>query len=53
MDTDEEAQGNRLCKFTSAMLLPVFRANSLAASSSVTGPKHSASVFPALTFTGQ
>lgn len=49
MDSDDEAQGNRPLQFTFALLLPVFYATSLAVSSLVTGPKHSASVFPALT----
>lgn len=49
MDSHEEVQGNRLLQFTSAGLLPVFSATSLAAFSLVTGPKHSSSVFPALT----
>lgn len=52
MDSDEEVQGKRLLQFTSAVLLPVFCATSLAACSLVTGPKHSASVFLALTLTG-
>lgn len=49
MDTDEEPQGIRLLKFTSAVLLPAFCANALAACSLVTGPTHSASVLPAST----
>lgn len=52
MDSDEEAQGNRLLQFTSAVLLPMLHATSLAACSLVTGPKHSALLFPALTLTG-
>lgn len=53
MDKNEEAQENRLLKYTFTVLLPIFCNASLAACLVVMGPKQSTSIYSALASTGQ